>query len=86
MPRAATKPTTRYQQGYELGWNHRAQGRRKLRANTKRLAGAFGVGYAHGWHDGEGRGQTWTQHQSDPRPPQPKSWETYEKEGLNLPC
>ena len=89
MPRRKTKskpgPTT-YDKGYRDGWNHRANGEPKLRSNAKRMRGVYGIGYAHGWHDGEGRRQTLAEHQRDPNPPDPRSWERYEKEADRLPC
>ena len=89
MPRAKRRsksqpgPTT-YERGYRDGWNHRAAGDPKVRSNSKKMRGQYGIGYAHGWHDGEGRGQTLAEYQHNPNPPKPKSWERYEKEGLKL--
>lgn len=77
MPRLSTD---RYSQGYEAGWNRRNQGKRAR--YPKRYVEAktpdFRAGFEAGWHDGEGRGQTFAQHQANPNPPQPKVWAKYE--------
>jgi hypothetical protein len=82
--RAAGRGT--YDKGYKDGWNARAEGARHMRREAKVYKGQYAIGYEHGWHDGEGRGQTLAQHQRHPSPPAPKSWESYEKEGDRLPA
>ena len=75
--RRAGRPS--YWKGYEDGWNHHAQGHRKVRSDAKVMRNKeYAAGYVHGWHDGEGRGQTLKQHQLVAHPPKPASWSRYE--------
>lgn len=66
--------------GYQQGWDRRATRTRPRwpTAYVKSKGPEFRLGFEHGWHDGEGRGQSWEEHQSNPLPPQPRSPRRYE--------
>lgn len=73
------KTQGRYDQGYKAGWNHRQKKRARFpRVTVRRKQAEYRLGFEHGWHDGEGRGQTWEEFQRTPLPPRPRSWRKYE--------
>ena len=56
MPSTQLEP---YAQGYRDGWHDRRIRHTKRRRVRRRANREYGLGYNHGWADGEGRDVDW---------------------------